>query len=287
MDGRLIMNKRFNQIIIILFILLVGYTPTFASTVEILLPLYSYPTHWDPDTYIWDDVAAAANQAPITAIINPYNGPDGGPPNADYQIGLSELRNAGVTMIGYVYTNYGTRDLADVKADIDVYNDYFDIDGIFLDEAHSGYGSEAVITDYYQELYHYIQGKPHLDLVIANPGTHSHENYMTAPAADTIGIFEDDDGWMDYVPDAYVANYGSDRFFSLHYIDLAVGRNIKYVYVTDDGDDGNPWDGLPGYWQQELNYVQSIIANPEPTTMLLFGFGLIGLAGFKRKLKRG
>ena len=63
-----------------------------------LIPLYSYPNWYDPGSYIWDDVAAAASQISVTAVINPSNGP-GDPPNADYQLGISDLRDAGVTTL--------------------------------------------------------------------------------------------------------------------------------------------------------------------------------------------
>ena len=66
-------------------------------SLEILLPLYSYPNWWEPAKYIWDDVAAANKQVPITAIINPDSGPGGCPPNSDYQRGIADLRAGGVT----------------------------------------------------------------------------------------------------------------------------------------------------------------------------------------------
>jgi len=68
-----------------------------ASSLQILYPLYSYPNRYSPGTYTWGYVAAAT--APITAIINPDNGPTG-PPNADYLHGMGDLQRAGVTMVG-------------------------------------------------------------------------------------------------------------------------------------------------------------------------------------------
>jgi hypothetical protein len=38
------------------------------------------------------------------------------------------------------------------------------------------------------------------------------------------------------------------------HIDLAVARNIGYVYVTDDTLD-NPYDSLPTYWSCEVDYI--------------------------------
>ena len=104
------------------------------ADIELLVPLYSYPAWYDPTNYIWSSVAAAAGQVPVTAVINPNNGPDGGPPNADYLAGLNDLRSADVTILGYVYTTYGARSLAAVQSDIDLYDQHFNIDGIFVDE---------------------------------------------------------------------------------------------------------------------------------------------------------
>ena len=37
-------------------------------------------------------------------------------------------------------------------------------------------------------------------------------------------------------------------------VDIAVRRNIGYVYVTDDAG-ANPWDSLPAYWTPLVDYV--------------------------------
>jgi hypothetical protein len=236
-------------------------TPQPSQPLAILLPLYNYPSWYDAASYLWDDVAAANSRAPITAIINPYNGPNGGPPNSDYVRGLNDLRTAGVTLIGYVSTNYGNRDINLVKADIDLYAAHFGLNGIFLDESATGTDK----LSYYATLYSYIKSKSGLTRVVLNPGTNTAESYLTQPAGDTAVIFENGSGWPGYVPDAYVRNYPANRFAMLaynvvdattmrSYVDLAKARNIGYVYITNDGGD-NPWDTLPSYWTALVDYV--------------------------------
>jgi hypothetical protein len=235
-----------------------------AADIELLVPLYSYPSWYEPTNYVWASVAAAAGQVPVTAVINPNNGPDGGPPNADYRVGLNDLRSADVTILGYVYTSYGARALTAVQADIDLYDQHFNIDGIFVDEASTSTNQLA----YYQALYSYIEASPNLRTVISNPGTHQIEPFISTPTADTTVIFEGSDGWLGYAPDDYMTNFPASSFAALVYAEpdaavmhanimKAVQRGIGFVYITDDTLP-NPWDTLPAYWEDEVNYIQAL-----------------------------
>lgn len=232
-----------------------------AVDLGILIPLYSYPNWWQPSTYLWPQVAQAGARVPITAIIDPANGPGANFPNIDYQHGLADLAASGVKMVGYVYTSYGTRSNALVKGDIDQYTNSPFISGIFVDETASGTNKLA----YYQDLYTYIHARTNFTTVIVNPGIQIAQEYISRPAADTAVIFEYDTGWTNYVPDVYVTNYPASRFSMLVYgcagaetmrtnVDLAVQRNVGWVYVTDDIL-ANPWDTIPSYWSNLVDHV--------------------------------
>jgi Spherulation-specific family 4 len=237
--------------------------------IKILIPLYSYPNWYEPDSYIWSKIADSAHQVPITAIINPNNGPGNAPPNRDYQRGIQDLKSGGVTILGYVHTSYGKRNIAEVKSDIDRYAIDFQLDGIFLDEAASGVEQ----VNYYQEIYQYIKNKSQINQVILNQGTHPDEEYLTKPAADNLVIFENySPAWDEYQPLAYTDNHDSEHFSTLihtvtdavemkNHIDKAVENNIQYIYITDDSPDNpdhDPWNSLPSFWQEQVNYIESI-----------------------------
>ncbi len=239
------------------------------SSLKILLPLYIYPNWYEPKNYVWSKVTSAAKQVPIVAIINPNNGPDGNPPNRDYVRGLKDLEQANITILGYVYTKYGDRPLAEVKKDINLYYAHFGVKGIFLDES----ASNVQQINYYQQIYRYIKAKGDQNQVVINPGTHTDPAYLTRPAADTAVIFEDfSQAWTGYKALSYVSQNNSNHFASLihsvpdaasmkSYIDRAVERNFGYIYITDDSStnsDGDPWNSLPSYWQEEVNYIQSL-----------------------------
>jgi len=249
-------------------------TPTSGSSpMEILYPLYSYPISSPPNLYIWDDVALANSKVPITAIINPASGPN--TPDPQYIIGMNELLSAGVKMIGYVHTARGARDISEVKTEIDQWDvDYANwITGIFLDEA----ATSPSQLPYYAELHSYINNSQHLRTVVLNPGTNPDEGYLAV--ADTIVIYEDvTNNWSTFVPSSYVSDYSRDKFAMIVHsqssetgmntdIDLAISRNIGKVFVTNDVMD-NPFDILPSYWIQEVDYIHGLNsqATPTPTT---------------------
>jgi hypothetical protein len=240
--------------------------------IKILIPLYSYPNWYAPDRYIWREVIAAAQKVPIVAVINPNNGPDGDLPNQDYQKGLNDLRKAGITILGYVYTKYGDRPLSKVKYDIDLYSRHFDVDGIFFDEA----ASSKEKINYYQQLYQYTKSQSKLKTVVLNQGTSTDEIYLQKPATDIAVTFENyGKAWLENRPRNYIDRYQKNRFSALihtvadpvtmkKYIDRAVDRNIGYVYITDDSPDSSdrdPWNSLPSYWQEEVDYIYSLNFN--------------------------
>ena len=238
-----------------------------ATQLEILLPLYAYPNHYEAEAYVWKRVVDVSADVPITAIINPNNGPDNAPPNGDYVKGLNDLRTAKVKLLGYVHTNYGTRSLEAIKTDIDWHAQYYNLNGIFLDEG----ASQPEYVDFYAKIYTYIKQKSGLMQVVLNQGTHGDEGYLSRPTADTIVLFENYSAqWSKYTPRSYVTKYPADRFAALIHstpdietmqkeIHRAIDLNVKYIYVTDlspDVGSRNPWDNLPSYWHSEITYLK-------------------------------
>jgi hypothetical protein len=236
---------------------------------QILLPLYIYPNWYDQNKYGWKQVISAAKQVPIVAIINPNSGPNHAPPNADYQQGIKDLHQAGVKIIGYVPSNYADRDLQAVKADIDLYTKYFQVDGIFVDEAASSIDK----SKYYQQIYQYIKTKSTKYNVVINPGVNLDASYVDQKVADTIVTFENHHkNWRNYQPIGLNKQYSPQNFAALVHttadrklmkstVDRAIKNRFGYIYITDDSTNTlnkNPWDTLPAYWQAEVNYIQKL-----------------------------
>ncbi|KAJ9476188.1 Spherulin 4-like cell surface protein [Pseudozyma hubeiensis] len=111
------------------------------TTPRIILPLYIYPEGgaWDPlFTAIKNNPTAA-----FTVIINPDSGPgQGTDPGADYSDNIKKLRatagaNQILELVGYVATDYGSKDAGLVKSQVLQYHNWTSAirpDGIFFDE---------------------------------------------------------------------------------------------------------------------------------------------------------
>ncbi|KAK6532070.1 hypothetical protein TWF694_003232 [Orbilia ellipsospora] len=108
------------------------------TNVSIVLPLYIYP-----GSNAWNrfyDKLENHSYSGIhwTVIINPSNGP-GDKLQADYSGNLHRLKAVpNVDTVGYVFTGYGSRRIADVEADVAEYASWNLLNGIFFDETPQG-----------------------------------------------------------------------------------------------------------------------------------------------------
>ncbi len=227
---------------------------------NLLVPAYFYPGA------NWDKLTAAASRVGIVAIANPNNGP-GKASDAKYTTAITNLRNAGGRVIGYVSTHYVNRCAKEVKAEIDLWMLlYPNIDGIFLDEM-SNDTTEAHIN-YYRDLTSYVKNTySGCDFTVANPGCSFPETYLTSNCADCFVIFESCSGFDFWSSDSWVKSIQDKPFAVLPYnicspkimntcVDRASNEGVGFVYVTDDGG-CNPWDALPAYWDALVSKVAS------------------------------
>lgn len=251
---------------------------------KILVPAYFYPAG---NTY-WADLANLAANNPITAIMNPSNGPNL-TVDPNYATAASNLVAAGGSVVGYVYSSYGNRDIALVKADIATYIAlYPQVTGFFIDEMSNLAGNVA----YYQELHDYIKSLSSSYTIIGNPGATTLESYI--PTADVIVTFEGSGAsYANYVPDAWMANYDASHFSHLVYgvansaaalaaeqHALTTGGGNIYItndtYIPGNASAPNPWDTLSSY------YLNNVVNGDAANNVLYGSTGndtLNGLAG--------
>jgi len=231
----------------------------------IAFPLYDDPSG---DPAAWQQMNGAAPKVALL-VANPASGP-GPMAEGQYTQAIATTHAAGQTIVGYVHTSYAntmTRPVSAVEADVDAWYSYYpDIDGIFFDEVST---DTSTIAAYYQPLHDYVKGKAGQRVVVINPGTLVDEAFMAT--ADIVVTFED--VYANYVSNyppnpAWIANYPRWRFWHLvlqatsvgdmqNAVAIARGRNVGYVYVTDQPP-ASAYQTLASgaYWQAELAAVQ-------------------------------
>ena len=242
-----------------------GITATQAAKLEIVVPAYFYPSGGSP----WIKLNAAASKVPITAIMNPGNGP-GNSVDSNYVSAVNSLRAAGGHVIGYVYSSYGARAQQQVIADIDKYDTWYNIEGIFVDEmANTGPASRL---DYYRNIYNHVKSIDPNWSVMGNPGTTTIESYLTWPTTDRLMVFENvGTAYPSYTPSSWNFNYDASRFVHLVHtepssaqmltdLSLAMQKHAGSIYITDDVL-ANPWDTVPTYWNAMVDAVANINAD--------------------------
>ena len=158
------------------------------------------------------------------------------------------LRAAGVSVAGYVDTDYGRRQNLTAVAEMARYVEWFDVDGVLFDRVASG----ADHIGHYAELSRCARSMG-LQTVLFNHGTHPVEGY--AEHADILGTFEGP--WHAYLGLAvprWTRSLPPASFYHVVYVvppdrlgealSLVSRRRAGNTYLTDAGG-GNPYDRLP------------------------------------------
>jgi hypothetical protein len=183
------------------------------------------------------------------------------------------------------------------------------ISGIFVDEFGIQAGtnpnlSMTQVADFYTQIYDGIKGIDANWTVFGNPGGNAPIDFlrqMNSGGANILITYEDvAANYASNVPSDYVNNFPASTFGNLvlqtpqsslqSIIDTAVSRNVGYIYVTDDGADGNPYDRLPTYFANELSIVNNInharrIPEPDTWPIPIVSLGLILAIRYRKRFK--
>ena len=220
--------------------------------------LLAIPAYFPPGPS-WDRMIAAHPTTGL-AVMNPMNGP-GTTKSAEYEITIGRCRDAGLQVLGYISTGYSRRDVQNITDEIEQYESWYGVDGIFFDEA----STRCSDRPYYEKLRDAVEARSQNPLIVLNPGESTCRCYMSV--ADIVVTFEG--SYLEYLtsytaPD-WVSKYDSKRFWHLvngaqtslqleRSIRLSRRRGAGWVYVTPD-ELPNPWGRLPAevYWRAELS----------------------------------
>ena len=231
-------------------------------TMRLWVAAYYYP--FGDGLKEWERLMKSNRQVPIVVIVNPASGP-GEKADPNFVAVMDKSRKAGLTLVGYVSSQYSKKSLDAVKAEVDDWvRLYPKIQGIHVDEQ----SSEEAKADYYAALYRYIRSKIPNALVLNNPGAECASAYLSKPAADAVCLFERDKGFEDFRPPAWAKRFPPGRFGVLaynvettdkmrEYVRAAVRHRVGYIYFTD-AKGANPYNRLPTYWDDEVRAVQQI-----------------------------
>lgn len=231
------------------------------TNLKLLVPLYSYPN----SNGSWSQLIDLKQQYPsveIVAIVNQSNGTFDTNSTSFYN-GIQALSDANITPIGYVNTLGAKKTLQKVKTDIDKWALYYKdvgLKGIFFDEA----AGRADTVPYYKAVSEYAKSKD-LNLVALNPGTTVDEELLQANIASIIvtreesysaGISFTNFNTPTKSTSLAVLLYEAPQTIPETFFTYVKTHQFEFIYVTDDGADGNPWDELAISLEQQLFLIQ-------------------------------
>lgn len=227
------------------------------STVPGCPPL-AVPAYAVPTSRMWTEIRASG-AAVRWVIINPSNGP-GTHAMSGYRHLVTEARLRGERVLGYIPTGQGQRGARALLAQVDKYQRWYGVTGIFFDEVPT--------SRRFEPLYRRLVDAVHAGhgVAVLNPGVLPAAGYFAF--ADAVVTFEASESRYERPstrvrPTAPVARrkiwaivLGAPRRDLSKVVDTATARGTGALFVTNR-DGGNPYDRLPSYWSSETRLATS------------------------------
>lgn len=227
----------------------------------VFVALYMYPsstgaTYWQQ---VYDQKMAHPS-VPFVAAFNPSSGP-GSAKDSNIAGWVAKLRGAGVIMIGYTYSNYASRALSAVNADLDKYHNWYGADGVFIDEMTNKVGFES----YYSSITSHAKSIG-MKMTMGNPGTDVPKSYIGTLTVINIteGVGYIPISWLQYCIQCTTSgwHYTVDKrnFVMVRYgissLDTTFESNasqwVGLMYIHSGTDSNGRWFNLPSYFGTEV-----------------------------------
>lgn len=229
---------------------------TLSAAPGVLVPFYIYPT-----TAAIQPLITAKTQhrsVPMRVVLNPNSGV-GLSPNQDYSNAVTALRKAGIEVLGYVNTDYNSRQISDVMLEILTWKLWYSPDGIFLDAL-------GASKEYYGDIKTYINTLG-MKIIVGNAGQNVDPNYGSLVNSVVIS---NNDGLPDL---KQYCNWNStaidDSLPAILVYDVPTLPSdfiqqaddfIGWIYVTS-GTGENPWGTLPSYFSNLVGLLDKTAVN--------------------------
>lgn len=196
------------------------------------------------------------------AVLNVADGP-GSRPDPHCLEAAGKLRNAGIRVLGHLDTAYGTRSFGEQISDAHRFVDWYRVDGFLLDRCPTDRDALPEVRRTVSTLRALREGA-HL---VLGQGAHPYPGY--AETADQLVTFTGP--WSEYrwsQVAEWTADHPAERF--CHFVHgvprthldealrIARWQGAGTIHFTDRGDAGgqmNPFETLPGYWDEIVSRI--------------------------------
>lgn len=228
---------------------------TEAGEVGLGVPGYAHPLLAPAE---WAGLTRAAT--PLHwVVLNVAQGP-GVRPDPHCLDAAGRLTNAGVRVLGHLDLAYGSRPFGEVVAEAQRYLDWYRVAGFSLDRCPADRADLPAVRRITATLETLVDGAH----VVLGHGTHPYPGY--AEAADQLVTFAGP--WSDYrwsQAAEWTAGYPPERFVHLVHglprthldeaMRVARWQGAGTIFFTDRTGPQNPFEALPGYWDEIVSRV--------------------------------